>query len=252
MFDAQRLVSRYKKLALAMAGQNDRHSVESDRFYSEFEAKFRGSEDQILARLEARYGKILESNSKNTHRAVDLGCGRGEFLDMARTKGFSTVGIDISKRFVDRCKSKGHHTELGDALFHLKRMPSESVDLVISMHVVEHCPFEYNLSIFKEAQRVLAKAGRLIVETPSLYSLWAGHRQFYLDPTHSKPIHPELLKFMCESSGFARVEIKEFDPVDCPERAQLSKKSGSEMKAEFEKLERWLYGPMDLAIIASK
>jgi SAM-dependent methyltransferase len=250
--DVQRLVTKYKKLALAMAGHPSAPVGDSDRFYSEFEAKFRGSEEEIAKRLSGRYGKLLESHAKKTHRAIDLGCGRGEFLDLSRTKGFSTTGIDISERFVDRCRSKGHSTELGDALMQLKKIPSESADLVISMHVVEHCPFEYNLRVFKEAHRVLVAGGKLIVETPSLYSLWSGHRQFYLDPTHDKPVHPELLKFMCENSGFRQVELREFDPVDCPERPQLAKKSGPEIKSEFEKLERWLYGPMDLAVIATK
>jgi hypothetical protein len=84
------------------------------------------------------------------------------------------------------------------------------------------------------------------METPSLWSLWAGHRQFYLDPTHMCPVHPELVMFLGEYVGFCERTALWFDEVHHVERAQLSQYClEPSLREQFQKLEKWLYGPMD-------
>jgi O-antigen chain-terminating methyltransferase len=248
----QKFLSRYRKLADRMVNGGSVSVGLGEDFYLRFEDRFRGAPDKILTRLDDRYRKLISAVAKTTHRALDLGCGRGEFLDLARQTGFATVGADISETFVRHCIRKGHQATNMDSLSFLKRQADQSYDLVASFHVVEHCSMDYNFEVFRQVRRVLANGGIFIVETPNLFSMWAGHRQFYLDPTHERPVHPELMQFMCETAGFSRVDLMSFDEVEHPERARLSAKAPKDLQAEFIKLEKWLYGPMDIAIIAVK
>jgi SAM-dependent methyltransferase len=227
--------------------------IEWEQFYNAFENRFRGSPEVITNRLRSRYELMLEQWKTTTEATfVDVGCGRGEMLELAYRLGFKTQGSETSSSLVEQCRSKGHDIKKADAVAYLRNLPSQSIDVIVSMHVVEHCPSDYNLQFIRESFRVLKNGGRLLIETPSLFSLWASHRQFYLDPTHEKPVHPDLLGFSCEYVGFRSVEKKGFDPVDCPERGSLQKEENKSKNTEASKVEEWLYGPMDMCIIATK
>jgi len=247
------LKSKAKFLVKKYSFHQKSTAADWEDFYNAFENRFRGSTDTISARMKSRYEKKLRQwRISSSPTFVDIGCGRGEMLEMAYKIGFKTQGAETSKSLVEQCRSKGHEIANTDALSYLRSLPSESVDVIVSMHVVEHCPSEYNLQVVKESHRVLKLGGHLLIETPSLFSLWASHRQFYLDPTHDKPVHPDLLAFSCEYAGFKSVEKNGFDPVDCPERGNLQKSDTKMHSAEVAKVDDWLYGPMDMAIIATK
>lgn len=177
---------------------------------------------------------------------MDLGCGRGEFLSIARDYGFTAKGIDFNKEAVARCVDQGFEVTCGDLLSSMTKSPNDSCQLLTSFHVVEHCSAKYVLEVFREAYRILATDGLFVVETPSLYSLWASARQFYLDPTHERPVHPEFLRFMGEDIGFRDIQLMEFDEAEGPDIATFP---GGD---EVEPLKKWLYGPMDLALVMKK
>ncbi len=239
-----------------------------DDFYQRFEDRFRGSEAAILERLRSRYEKDLGNLKSSlgqgaTPLHLDLGSGRGELLDLTRSLGFQAIGVDSNRAACERTRKRGHHAIHGDCLRYLCDVPSDSLTLVTSLHMIEHCPSSYFWQVFGEVARSLKKNGVFLVETPSLYSLWASARQFYLDPTHDRPVHPEFMRFMAEDSGFASTRILEFDPVQSDERSDLNRllyavkdqEPSSPPKAklagkELRGLDKWLYGPMDVALWA--
>ena len=247
---------RLKKYILRRSRSPSISSDEWERFYNAFENRFRGSKDLISERLIKRYGDLLKEKIKASGNAapllVDVGCGRGEMLDLAQSLGFRTLGAEVSKSLARINRKLGHEVRVVDALGLVSCLGVSSVDVITSMHVFEHCESEYNLNFIKAAHRCLRPDGLILIETPSLFSLWAGHRQFYLDPTHIKPIHPELVKFACEHFGFRRAEIIGFEPVPSALRSNLAEVPKITGAEEFKKLEAWLYGPMDMSIQATK
>lgn len=229
-----------------------------DDFYKRFEDRFRGDPKSIQERLVFRYKERLVekfqhfSSPKEVPTLVDLGCGRGEFLNVARDVGFKTVGVDLGTAMVRETASKGHEAHLDDLYARLKTYPDCSIDVLTMFHVIEHCHAEYILKLYKEAARVLKPGGAFVVETPSIFSLWVTSRQFYLDPTHTQPVHPDYISFMALDSGFSKTELLSFEIVEHPERASLAALTANGLTSEFRKLENWLYGPQDICVWSTK
>lgn len=223
---------------------------EWEDFYQAFELRFRGRPEDLTERLKDRYSQLLQDHYQQSgagaQRAIDLGCGHGEFLGILKESGFWSLGIDCSAQAIKTSRSKGLEAEKSDTLKYLKKIPGGSVSLISSLHMIEHCEPEYNFKLVREIRRCLKPGGLLILETPSVLSLWAGHRQFYLDPTHAKPVHPEYLKFLCQYHGFRQTEIREFGEVEHPVRGHLDVNDHSALK----RWDKWLFGAMDLCCLA--
>lgn len=177
-------------------------------FYAAFEAKFRGSRALIKQRL-AVYQPFLQAvlAINPAANALDLGCGRGEWLEYLSEVGYSAQGVDLDEGMLADCKKLGLNAQQGDALETLHLQPSESLDIVSGFHLAEHLPFIYLRQLVDEALRVLKPGGLLILETPNPENLVVGTNSFYLDPTHQKPLPPDLLAFLAEHSGFVRTKI---------------------------------------------
>lgn len=215
-------------------------------FYLSFENKFRGSFETIKNRLKV-YLKILEVFDKKDCNVVDLGAGRGEWLDLLGENGYNCIGVDINTAMVDLCKEKGLDVRLGSALGYLSDLPEFSVQVITGFHIVEHLNFDDLVVLFKEAYRVLKDDGVIIFETPNPENIQVGSNTFYLDPTHMRPIPPLLLDFIAEFSGFNFHNILRLNP--CPELslAFMGKLSVQE-KDFFDKM----YRSQDYSIVACK
>ncbi|RQZ66083.1 class I SAM-dependent methyltransferase [Burkholderia sp. Bp9004] len=178
-----------------------------DSFYRAFEDQHRGSRELIKGRL-AKYLPFITplATLYPGGKTFDLGCGRGEWLELMTEAGFSPVGVDLDADMLEACRERGLPVFQGDAIEYLAALDSDSHALVSAFHVVEHVSFEQVRRIVSEALRVLKPGGLLILETPNPENIVVAGCNFYLDPSHKQPIPPELLSFVGDYAGFARVK----------------------------------------------
>lgn len=179
-----------------------------DEFYIRFEDKYRGSRGLIKDRLMV-YLPIIDP-LKTIYPdipAIDLGCGRGEWLELLQENGWQAVGVDTNKSMIDYCEKSGLKVAKEDAIAYLHSVKSESVSVVSGFHIAEHLPFESLQELVKEAYRTLLPGGFLILETPNPENIMVGTASFYIDPTHLHPLPAQLLSFLPEYYGFYRTKI---------------------------------------------
>lgn len=182
--------------------------MKEDSFYRAFEDRHRGSRELIKERLRVYLPFINPLMDLNGECSVlDLGCGRGEWLELTGEAGFKAHGVDLDEGMLAACRERGLSVETQDAITALHQIPDESLMLVSGFHIAEHISFDALQEIVKEALRVLKPAGLLILETPNPENLIVGTSNFYLDPTHQRPLPPLLLSFLPEHAGFSRTKI---------------------------------------------
>ena len=191
-----------------MLGTRDSKNAMSELFYSAFEDKFRGSREIIKSRLQV-YLPFIQPVFKAfpQYQTLDLGCGRGEWLELLTEQGFNAKGVDFDDCMLQDCRERGLQVETSDALTHIQTLPEQSVSIVSGFHIAEHLSFNVLRQLVQEAKRVLVPGGLLILETPNPENLSVGTHSFYIDPTHEKPVPPELLSFLPEHYGYCRVKV---------------------------------------------
>ena len=183
-------------------------SAEHNNFYKAFEDQHRGSREIIKARLGVYtpfIKKIAQLHPGAT--ALDLGCGRGEWLELLQDLQLTATGIDLDDGMLAACRDRGLHVQTGDAIAHLKSLPAESMSIVSGFHIAEHLSLEDLQTLIQESLRVLKPAGLLILEVPNTENLVVGTSSFYLDPTHQRPLPSALLSFLVGFLGFARSKV---------------------------------------------
>jgi O-antigen chain-terminating methyltransferase len=195
----------------------------SDHFYRAFEDKHRGSRELIKERLKAYLPFILPLlQAYPQGQAIDLGCGRGEWLELLTEVGLRPIGIDLDDGMLAACRELGLAAEQGDAIAHLIGLPDESQVLVSAFHVVEHIAFEQLQTLVQQALRVLKPGGLLIMETPNPENILVATCNFYVDPSHERPIPPMLLSFLAEYVGFSRVKtVRLQEPRELSDQTHL-------------------------------
>jgi len=185
--------------------------------YLELERRYRGTEEEILDRISV-YLPWLKTIPAGAP-VLDLGCGRGESLALLRDQGIPGRGVDSSARMVALCRERGLDATEGDLFGTLAGLEEGSLGGVVSFHVIEHLPAGSLDRLVRLAYRALKPGGILILETPSPLSLIVAARNFWLDPTHVRPVHPESLKLMYELASFDPVERLDLRPF--PDRERL-------------------------------
>jgi SAM-dependent methyltransferase len=189
-----------------------------DDFYLRLEERFRGAPEEIKQRLRAYLPTTAQVQAFYPQGlAIDVGCGRGEWLELMQEQGFEILGIDTNADMVAVCQQKGLSAECADAFERLATFESDSVAIVSGFHIAEHLPFDMLMALMKEANRVLKPGGLLILETPNPENLNVGLWTFYMDPTHRHPIPPLLLQFLGEEAGFAHNHIIKLNGPESPE-----------------------------------
>tara|TARA_Y100000766_G_C18885941_1_gene595858 strand:+ start:317 stop:1555 length:1239 start_codon:yes stop_codon:yes gene_type:complete len=177
------------------------------KYYLKFENKFRGKREQILSRQSNYDGVIryLLENHQNPN-VLDIGSGRGEWLQKCQREGIKGKGIEIDSEMASLSRKYNLDILEGDALELLQQIESKTYSLITSFHLIEHIDYEKIKKIIYECRRILKDNGLLILETPSIDNLIISSRQFYLDPTHINPINPDGIKFLLGQCGFAKAK----------------------------------------------
>jgi SAM-dependent methyltransferase len=189
--------------------------VDSELLYLAIEDAFRGTDATILSRLEPYLGRVAECGAGTVDSPIlDLGCGRGEWLQLLDEHGYKARGVDSSATMVGLCERKGYDVECADAVDYLSRLEPASTGMITAFHVIEHLPFGQLLQVVDLSLRALRPGGVLILETPNPENIVVATCNFYVDPTHIRPIPPDLLQFLVKARGFGDVEILRLHPLD--------------------------------------
>ncbi|MCW2959506.1 MAG: glycosyltransferase, partial [Solirubrobacterales bacterium] len=210
--------------------EGDRRVASGDEAYRAFEDVFRGSENMIADRQRC-YLDILERASASP--AVDVGCGRGEFLDLLAEAGIDAIGVDQDPGMVARCRDKGHgQTVEGDGIAYLETRDDASLGLIFSAQVAEHLAPEALLGLLSVAARKLRPEGLLVLETVNPHSV-AALKAFWVDITHRHPLFPEALLVLARTAGFGSAYVfhpngtgaVEADRHNCGEYALVARRA---------------------------
>jgi len=195
---------------------------------------FRGPEERIR-----EHQKLYLAKFAGSAEILDVGCGRGEFLEIARQAGFSVRGIDRSGESIALCRGKGLPAERADLFEYLEAQPDRSIGGVYCSQVVEHLPPERLPDLVNLLAKKMSRGALAAIETPNPECLAIFATHFYIDPTHTRPVPPALLRFYMEEAGFVNIEIERLSP------AADSLPSLGELPAAFREA---FFGGLDYAI----
>ena len=235
--------------------------------YVAFEDQFRGPQEEIRDRL-----KVYAPIFRGATDVVDLGCGRGEFLDVLREVGVSARGVDGNHEMADACRDRGLQATAGDALQYLSAQPDESLGGLFAAQVVEHLEPDYLLQLLELGYRKLRPGSRIVLETINPACWYAFFSSYIRDVTHAHPLHPETLQFFLAASGFQAVDIRYSAPVPeslklqpiklptsavdsglaQPEPESLLREAGAVINDNVGKLNGFLFTYMDYAAIGER
>jgi O-antigen chain-terminating methyltransferase len=217
--------------------------------YLRFENRFRGAEDEIR-----RHQADFLADFAPGSRVLDLGCGRGEFLELLGRGGFQAEGIDLNAEMIEVCRDKGLAVEQGDLLDLLAARPDASLDGIFSSQVIEHLEPVALRRLIELAYVKLRPNGRLVLETVNPTSVFALVRIYFLDFTHRTPVHPQTLHFLLEAAGFTSVSIRYGRELD-EEKLQAippTDETSMTINRNWDRLNHLLYGPADYAVVGRK
>jgi SAM-dependent methyltransferase len=215
----------------------------SDAGYLSFEDAFRGSREEIKERVSIYVAKLRAAGAGTDQAPIlDIGCGRGELLEVLREQGLKASGVDDNAAAVEKCREARLEVAHGDAFEALARLPDGSLGGLTALHVVEHLPFPLVIRLLDEALRVLRPGGIAIFETPNPTNLLVGAANFYIDPTHRNPVHPQTLQYLFEARGLVQVEPMMLHPF--PSEMLLPETDSP--AARF--INQHFFGPQDYAV----
>ena len=227
--------------------------------YVGFEDKFRGSSDEIRTRIED-YVPLFESASN----VLDVGCGRGEFLELLRARGVRARGLDVNRGMVDICREHGLDVTQADAVSYLAEQPDASIGGLIALQVVEHFEPAYLLKFLEQAHHALQPGARLVLETINPACWMAFFESYIRDLTHQRPLHPDTLRYLVQASGFTSVDVQFRAPIGAGDRLQrvgsdpaiaaqpALAKLAAALDANADRLNARLFSSADYAVIARR
>ena len=206
--------------------------------YARFADRFRGSEEYVK-----QTQQFYVSYFRNCGNVLDIGCGRGEFLELLRAAGVKAKGIEQSEELIALCRSRGLQAEPADLFTYLGHQPQGSVDGIFCAQVVEHLPPDRLPEMIRLAASCLDRGGVMVIETPNPECLAIFATHFYLDPTHRRPVPHPLLAFYMEEHGLGAIEVHKRSPAveSMPALASLPE----DFRDQF-------FGGLDYAIIGRK
>jgi SAM-dependent methyltransferase len=244
--------------AAVMAGLRERvqalEDVERLRrfepFFSKdhFEEAFRGTREDLLERY-----RDLATRFRDCGPVLDIGCGRGEFLELLGAEGIEARGVELDPDLAETCRARGFDVVHADGLDVLRAAEKGSLGGIVLIQVVEHLTPQQTVELVLLAADRLRPGGRLLLETVNPQSLYVYAHALYVDPTHTQPVHPAYLAFLVREAGFSGVEIdwrsepaseEVLDEVDADDSV------GKTVNENVRRLNTLLFAPQDYALIA--
>ena len=219
--------------------------------YLALQDAFRGPSAEIRERL-AVYLDDLVDASRSGFPVLDLGCGRGDLLQLLKDANVQAYGIDQNELSVEHGHSQGLDIRLDDIFNHLSTVKPSTIGAITAIHVVEHFDGATIVRFLGLCSRALVPGGVLILETPNPENIIVGSCNFYLDPTHIAPIPPQLLEFMVKSVGFDAVETRKFQRTTWWKRVPMEamKDLPSGFSSVFDFMQDSFLAPQDYAIVS--
>ena len=219
--------------------------------YESFENHFRGTKEEIRAKQE-EYLPYIKKGS----RVIDLGSGRGEFLELLKENGFDACGVERYEKFATETANRGLNVVQADAIEYIKQLEEESVGTITAFQVAEHLDTVQLLELIITAYEKLEKGGVLIMETPNPRCLSIYTNSFYLDSTHTKPIHPKAMEYYAEVAGFSNISTLYTKSSRVPYELPLIPEGTFDDTQKYNNgislLSDLIWGSQDYALIAKK
>lgn len=212
-----------------------------DGFFAEFDELCRGDRETIKDRLTV-YLPYLPASADA--KIIDVGCGRGEWLELLCDSGMKAIGVELNSVLVNACRERGLDVVEQDLIAYLSSLPNASVSAISAFHVVEHLVVDDIVTFLDEAIRLLTPGGVLLLETPNPRNVLVGSCNFYFDPTHRNPVPSEVLQLLVETRGFSDIQVLPLNPSDA-----TPVEGDSDIVNRFN---RYFYGPMDYGLIAHR
>lgn len=217
-----------------------------DSFYHQLENQLRGSREDIKNRMQVYLPEVEAAFMRTGNKpTLDIGCGRGEWLELLADVGIPAFGVDSNPAQVSDENLQTLDITIGDALQVLAEQESNSLSVITAHHLIEHLTFEDVAFITREAMRVLAPGGILIYETPNPRNILVGASSFYNDPTHRNPMTEAVLQVLFEATGFTAIEMRPLHPHERMD--EFLQRPGFDPD-----LAHILFGPQDLAAFGTK
>lgn len=180
----------------------------SDDFYTFHQDRLRGPYEEIKQR-QSIYLKYLKNipSSLQTNHFLDIGFGRGEFIDLLTINKFKNVeGVDINKEYVLKAKQRGFLSYHSDGLKYLY-LSDKKYYGISAFHLIEHVKFNELFDLLLICSKKLVKGGILILETPNVENVRVSSSSFFLDYTHQLKLPSLLIKTLLKYFGFKKVEF---------------------------------------------
>ena len=217
------------------------HEVAANLHSVYFQSRF-GGDEPVIREQSDQFIELFRGRRK----VLDLGCGRGIFLTLLKERGVGGYGIDLDPKMVAQARERGLDAFEQDALSHLEGLPARSIDGVYARHIAEHVLPGDLVAMLRAMRRALQAGSPVVFVTPNVANLSVGAHTFWLDPSHLRPIPPDLFKFYLEVEGFRGVGVRTFEP------------SGQRLHEEFTDgkardnarlLNQTLFGDRDYAVV---
>jgi O-antigen chain-terminating methyltransferase len=215
-----------------------------------FNAAFRGRTDDITDRY-----RDLATHFVGCSPVLDIGFGRGEFLELLRALDVEARGIEADVRLVESARARGFQVDVGRAVESLAGLDDASLGGLVMIQVIEHLSPQHVIDVVRLASEKVRRGGRVVVETVNPTSLYTYAHAFWMDPDHVRPVHPNYLRFLFAEAGFATVEQVDRSPVPADESLELmpgDDEVSKRLNANFERINSLLFGPQDYAIVATR
>jgi SAM-dependent methyltransferase len=139
--------------------------------------------------------KKYANEFKDCKRVLDIACGKGEFLSLAKEAGINAIGIDNDASIVEEATKRGLTVYQSDVFEYLEKNV-EAFDGIFCSQFIEHLNPDDLLKLLALIYRNLKDDGIVIVTTPNPQSIIVHLESFYKDFSHVRFYDLDLVKFM--------------------------------------------------------